>query len=231
MIYMRKVIDITGVINNGMWNYDAPFPDINIKPLPPIDWLGGKTVGAEIFEGCHSQTGTYLETPAHSFGNGNSYALIEVPVEKLIDIPCVVLNVGIWDMDPATGRRGITVEDLERCFNADQIQEGDAVLVGTGWGRYWFHPDNLDYAPYFTTDAMEWIIAKKPFLIGGDTARWDHLEKPQAFWNDFYGNNILMGGPFVDLERCSAPRCKLTILPPKFAITSCAPARALIIEE
>jgi hypothetical protein len=36
-----------------------------------------------------------LETPAHELGNGNSYALIEVPVEKLIDISCVVLNVGL----------------------------------------------------------------------------------------------------------------------------------------
>ena len=104
---MKKYIDITGVINNGMWNYDEPFPKIDIKPLPPISWLGGKTVGCEIFEGFHSQTGTYLETPAHSYGNGNSYSLIEVTPERMMDIPCVVLNVGMWDMDPTLGRRGI----------------------------------------------------------------------------------------------------------------------------
>ena len=103
---MKKYIDITGTINNGMWNYDEPFPQVNIKPLPPISWLGGKTVGCEIFEGLNSQTGTYLETPAHSYGNGNSYALIEVTPEQMMDIPCVVLNVGMWDMDPALGRRG-----------------------------------------------------------------------------------------------------------------------------
>ena len=142
---MKKYIDITGTINNGMWNYDEPFPQINIKPLPPISWLGGKTVGCEIFEGFHSQTGTYLETPAHSYGNGNSYALIDVKPEQMMDIPCVVLNVGMWDMDPELGRRGITVEDLEGCFNAKDIQEGDAILIGTGYGRY-LCVDNLHAA-------------------------------------------------------------------------------------
>lgn len=229
---MKKIIDITGIIDKGMWNYEPPFTEINIKPLPPIPWLDGKTVGCEIFEGLHSQSGTYLETPAHSYGNNNgSYALIEVPVDKIYEIPCVVLNVGLFEKDYENGRHGITVDELKACFNADQIQEGDAVIVGTGWGKYWFDPENLDYAPYFTYDALEWLISKKPFLIGGDSARWDNLEHPQGFWDDFYGSDILMGGPFVDLEKCTAARCKLTILPPKFPITSCAPSRAVIIEE
>ena len=228
---MSKIIDITGTIDRGMWNYDPPYTDIEIKPLPPLEWLGGKTVGAELFVGMHSQTGTYLETPAHFYGNGNSIALIDVPVEKLVDIPCVVLNLGMWDMDPSAGRPAITVEHLEGCFNAKDIREGDAILVGTGWGRYWFHPDNLKYAPYFTKDAMEWLIAKKPFIIGGDSARWDNLEVPQNFFEDFYSAGILMADPFVNLEQCTAARCRLTILPIKVPITSCAPARAIIIED
>ncbi len=227
----RKLIDVTGTINNGMWNYDEPFPNINIRPLPPVGWLEGITVGCEIFDGFHSQTGTYLETPAHSYGNRNSYALIDLKPEQMYEIPCVVLNVGMWDIDHQLGRRGITVEDLENCFNAKDIKEGDAILLGTGWGRYWFHPENLDYCPYITYDAMMWLLDKKPCLIGSDTARWDHLEHPQNHFGAFYEAGILMAAGFVDLEQCTAPRCKLTILPPKFAITSVAPARAIIIEE
>lgn len=227
---MGKIIDVTGLIDRGMWNYDPPFPEINIVPLPPIPWLGGKTVGCEIFEGLHSQTGTYLETPAHHFGNDGSFLLIDVPIEKLVDIPCVVLNLGLWDMDLARGRRGVTAADLEACPNANEIREGDAILVGTGWGRYWAHPDNLAGAPYFTKSAVDWMMARKPFIMGGDTARWDHLEKPQGFWEDFYNSGILMAGPFVNLEQCTAPRCKLTLLPLKVPKTSCAPVRGVIIE-
>ena len=228
---MRKIIDITGPIDDGMWNYGEPFPQVHIKPLPPIAWLGGRTVGAEIFEGVHSQTGTYLETPAHNYGNENSYLLSDVPAEKTYEIPCVVLNVGMFDMDLEKGRHGITVQELENCHNAACIQEGDAILVGTGWGRYWFDPHNLDGAPYFTREAMLWLLDKKPFLIGADTARWDNLETPQNFFEDFYSANILMAGPLVDLEKCTAKRCKLTVLAANFMHTSCAPARAVIIEE
>ncbi|MCI8417395.1 MAG: cyclase family protein [Lachnospiraceae bacterium] len=228
---MRKIIDITGAIDNGMWNYGDPFPEVNIKPLPPIAWLDGKTVGAEIFEGVHSQTGTYLETPAHNYGNENSYLLSDVPAEKTYEVPCVVLNLGMFDMDLEKGRHGITVEELEACRNASCIKEGDAILVGTGWGRYWFDPHNLDGAPYFTKAAMDWLISKKPFILGADTARWDNLETPQNFFEDFYAADILMAGPFVNLEQCTADRCLLTVLAANFMHTSCAPARAIIIEE
>lgn len=228
---MKKIIDITGLIDKGMWNYELPFPEVNIKPLPPIPWLSGLEIGAEIFEGVHSQTGTYLETPAHFYGNENSYLLVDVPAEKTYEVPCVVLNLGMWELSVEQGRRGITVEDLEACASAKEIREGDAILVGTGWGRYWFHPDNLNCAPYFTKKAMNWLIAKKPYILGSDSARWDNLEKPQNFFADFYAANILMAGPFVDLEKVTAARCKLTILPVKFPKTSCAPARAVIIED
>lgn len=35
-----------------------------------------------------------------------------------------------WDI---AYHRGITVEDLERCFNAKDIREDDAIIHGTGW--------------------------------------------------------------------------------------------------
>ena len=228
---MKKYIDITGTINTGMWKYDDPFTDIQIKPFPAIGWLKDATYGLEFFEGFHSQSGTFIETPAHAYGNRNSYAVIDIPPEKMIDVPCVVLNLGMWDMDPALGRRPMTVKDLESCFNAKDIREGDAIILGTGYGRYWFHPKNLDYAPYMTKEAMDWLLDKKPVAIGSDSTRWDVLDNPQGFWDEFYAADVLLIGPFVDLERCSAPRCKLTILPPKFPISSCVPARAFIIEE
>ncbi len=53
---MKKDYRHNRVIDKGMWNYDPPFPEINIVPLPPIPWLGGP-LGCEIFEGLHSQSG------------------------------------------------------------------------------------------------------------------------------------------------------------------------------
>ena len=226
---MRRIIDVTGIIEEGMWKYDDPFPKINILPLPPVPWVN-VPVYCEIFDGLHSQTGTYLETPAHFYGNDNpcTYLLIDVPIEKLVDAPCIVLDMGIWEMDPAVGRRGITVDDIEKCTNVSEIKEGDALLFSTGWGQYWKHPNYLEYSPFITREAMDWFISKKPFIFGGDIPRWENLEKPEGFFPDFYAADILMIAPLVKLEEVKAPRCRLTVLPLKVPRTSCAPSRAII---
>lgn len=179
---MNRITDITGIIDNGMWNLRAPFPDINIVPFPPIPWLNDQSFGLERFDGMHSQTGTYLETPAHYYGNDNSYLLIDVSIQKLIDIPCVVLNPGIWKTTGQGGRQPITVEQLQHCENVGLIQPGDAILIGTGWGKYWMQPQTMNEAPYFTYEAMHWLIEKKPFLLGCDVPQWDSMENPQNFF-------------------------------------------------
>ncbi|HHW49288.1 MAG TPA: cyclase family protein [Clostridiaceae bacterium] len=227
---MANIIDITGIIQEGMWNYEPPFPEIKIKPLPQVPWVD-KSVFCEIFEGMHSQTGTYLETPAHYFGNDKSYLLIDVPVEKLYNIDCVVLHLEPGKMENNIEKRPITVEDLENSKNAGFIKEGDAVLVCTGWDMYWMDDIYLKHSPYFTYDAMMWLIEKKPFILGSDFARWDNLQKSEEFFQKFYEANILMLAPCVNLNRVTKPRVKLTALPLKICGTSCAPCRAVIIEE
>lgn len=223
---MAEIIDITGRIDEGMWNYPAPYPEISIEPMPPVPWAGGK-VYAEIFAGMTSQTGSYLETPAHYYGNDKSYVLIDVPVEKLFRIPCVVLNIGQLDPQDGSGRPAVTLDKLQACSAAHHIEPGNAILLGTEWGRFWFDDRFLD-GPYLTKEAMEWLISKKPFLLGSDLARWENLEKPEGIFDDFYAANILLAGPFINLELIKQPRCLLTILPINVAGTSCAPCRALV---
>lgn len=215
---MARIIDITGELYSGMWSYGPPFPALNIKPLAEVEWVK-YDIYAEVFEGLNSQSGTYLETPAHLLGEA-SYPLIDVPVDKLVDIPCVVLNVGAQRGEP------ITRQMLESCKNADKIKEGCAVLVSANYGEKWKDDDYLASCPFFTREAMDWLISKKPFLLGSDFPRWDNLEKPQGFWQDFYNADILMLAPVVNIEEVDT--ALLTVLPIKAAVTSCAPCRAIL---
>lgn len=226
---MAKIIDITGTIKEGMWNYEHPFPKFKIRPLPKVPWVE-KDVFCEIFEGLHSQTGTYLETPAHYYGNDKTYLLIDVPVEKLINVDCVVLNLEDKNTKNENGKISITVEDLENCENASYINEGDAILVAAGWDKYWMEDRYLKDSPYFTYDAMMWLINKRPFILGSDFARWDNLDKSENFFSEFYEADILMMAPCVDLGRVTKPRVKLTVLPLKIPGTSCTPCRAVITQ-
>ncbi len=215
---MAKIIDITGEIYSGMWSYGFPFPEVEIKPLSEIDWVKYK-IYAEVFDGLNSQSGTYLETPAHLLGD-KSYPLIDVSVEKLVDIPCTVLNVG------NVRKEAITKQMLENCKNADRIKKGSAVLISANYGEKWKDNDYLASCPYLTADAMSWLIEKKPFLLGSDFPRWDNLKNPQGFWQDFYNADILMLAPVVNIN--AVDEALLTVLPIKAAITSCAPCRAIL---
>ncbi len=222
-----KVTDLTGEIYEGMWNYEPPFPPFHLKPLPEVPWVKQK-VYCEIFEGLHSQTGTYLETPAHFFGNENCYLLDEVPIEKLYQMPCSVLMV---TPSSGQGRPCITAEMLENAPGASRLSKGSAILVGTGWGKHWKKEDYLENSPYFTYDAMHWLIEKKPFLLGSDFPRWENLAHPQNFFSEFYRANILMLAPVIHLEQLNSPQVLLTVLPLRVPGTSCAPCRAVAVEN
>lgn len=218
---MGKIIDITGEIYTGMWSYGSPFPQVSVKPLAEVDWVKYK-IYAEVFEGLNSQSGTYLETPAHLLGD-ESYPLIDVAVDRLVDIPAVILNVG-----DLSGGGAITRQMLEASPAAELISKGCAVLLCADYGKKWKDADYLTSSPYITYDAMQWLISKQPFLIGSDFPRWDNLSKPQGFWQEFYRADILMLAPCVNLENAEKQTARLTVLPIKVEKTCCAPCRAIL---
>lgn len=223
-----KITDITGTLKNGMWSYGEPFPEYRMKPLPEVPWVKNR-VWCEIFEGLNSQCGTYLETPAHFFGYSESYMLSDVPVERLIDMPAEIIMLNL----PQCGgqRHRITLSELEAALDGRDIRPGGAIIVGCGWGNRWFSEDYLTKSPYFSREAMEKLISLKPFLLGSDLPRWDSLEAPEGFWEEFYRADILMLAPTVNLESLDTGKTHLlTVLPLKAEGTCCAPCRAIIKE-
>ncbi len=219
-----RVIDLTGPIETGMWNYEAPFPKFCLKPLPEVPWVKGR-VFCEIFEGLHSQTGTYLETPAHFFGNDRCYLLADVSVEKLYRRPTNVLQVTLPETED---RPAIDAALLEKAACGRHFLPREGLIVSTTWGQHWRQKDYLEKSPYFTYDAMMWLIEKKPFLLGSDFPRWENLEKPEGFFLQFYQANILMLAPCIHTEQIQADSCFLTVLPMNIPGTSCCPCRAIV---
>lgn len=229
MVIVIKIIDVTGQIRDDMWNYEFPFPKYKIKPLPQPDWVDTK-VYCEIFDGLHSQTGTYLETPAHFYGPEKSYNLDSVPIDKLVNVRCshIKLDENLFN----TGKREkITVEMLENASKDIDIREGDAILVSASWGKYWTEQNYLESSPFFSYEAMEWLVSKKPSILGSDVPRWENLEKLEGIFNIFYKADILMLAPLVNLENVGVNNLSLTVLPLNVIGTSCAPSRAIITEN
>lgn len=221
------ICDITGRIYEGRLTAKPPIPTYHLKPIAQPPWVE-HPVFLDEFRGIYSQTGTYLETPAHWYAD--SYPLIDVPVEKLVDIPCTLLWIG--ERTPTGSREPVTLEQIDRAIAAaGPIAPGSALLIGCGWGRYW---DESTYfqGPYFTKEAMLRLIELHPFLLGSDIPAWENREQPQNFFEDFYAADILMLAPVVGLETLkTAKNLKLTALPLKIEKTCCTPCRAVVKYE
>jgi len=224
-----KIIDITGNIYTGMWSMGPPFPEYELKETPTPEWLEYK-VYSEIFDGLFSQTGTYLETPAHLLGYEKSYPLIDVDAAKLVDLVTYVIKLDYRQLPVFDDRPAITLDALKSDFSQDVYREKGcrAIFVSTGWGEKWRDKSFVELSPFMKSDAMHFLMDQKPFLLGADSPRWENLKNPEGFFPDFFDADILMLGPCVNLEKIKSQVVKLTALPLKAEGTCCAPCRAIV---
>lgn len=105
-------------------------------------------------------TGTYLDTPAHRYRDG--FDLSALPLESVVDVPGVLVHAN------ATAR---AVD--ESCFAGTPVA-GRAVLIYTGWDRFWASerygaPDH----PFLTEAAAQLLAALGATLVGIDSVNID----------------------------------------------------------
>jgi len=113
-------------------------------------------------KGCHFDSGT------HHVEGGMSAD--KMPLDSFYGTG-VILDLRYmkkWDV--------VTAKDLEKASAKLPIQEGDVVLMNTGWHKYWRVNDYIyyNYYPGLYTEAGEWLLAKKPKMIGGTWGATDH---------------------------------------------------------
>jgi arylformamidase len=218
-----RMIDIGGSLRHHMWSVDGnPFPLVKVAELPTLSFLPYHVYAQEV--SMPMQVSTYLETAAHLYPD--RIKIDELPLERLFT-EAVVLKV------PRDAGEQITSELLIQALQSQDVclSRGDSLLVGTGWDKGW---DELDYfqdAPYFTAEAIEWIIEQEVGILGADTPQWDSRKDPQGFFPKFFESEILLLAPLVNLFEVSQPRVRLITLPLKVAGVCAAPCRAIVIEE
>jgi len=109
-------------------------------------------------------TGTHMNAPLHLIQKGADLAAI--PPERFFGNGAILdVSKKNWEV--------ITVADLEKAKPG--IQEDDIVVIVTGWHKK--YSDGLEYygeAPGLSKEAAEWLVAKKPKLVGVDTPHVDH---------------------------------------------------------
>ncbi|MBN2224848.1 MAG: cyclase family protein [Deltaproteobacteria bacterium] len=111
-----------------------------------------------------TNVGTYIDSPFHRFPDGEDLAAIGLP--RVADLPGIVLSA-----DPAAGRAiGFFVEKSELF--------GRAVLIKTGWDRFWGTDAYAKDAPFLTADFVGLLIGAGAALVGVDFLNVDDTADP-----------------------------------------------------
>ena len=159
---MPKFIELSHVIQDGMITY-AGLPGPKVR-----DHLSREDSKQHYAEGTTFQigriemvanTGTYIDAPFHRYEDGKDLSQLDTALVANLD--GVLLHA-----DPAT--RAIS-PDL---FKGKDLK-GKAVLIHTGWDRYWGTERYFKDHPYLTRESAEYLKLRGSALVGIDSLNID----------------------------------------------------------
>lgn len=149
----------------------APFaPDeAYFKLKPYVKWEDKGFVSNFVEMTVHA--GTHIDSPYHFFRDKPSVE--RLPLEPLIGT-AVILDLTFKGIAKAR----ITPEDLEKAERALEqkgikIEQGGILLLRTDWpkGHRTTDPSWWNDSPCLTKEAADWLVSKKPAVIGFDFAQ------------------------------------------------------------
>jgi len=212
-----KIIDITGTIENNMWSYGAPIPEVSIEKVSSLNDGKYNENNYKITVG--SISGTYLETGAHRLPGKK--ALLDISVEDFF-MDAVLLKLA----DKKTGEH-ITLEEIKA--SESLLDNTQALIISTGWENMWNKPNFVKDSPHFTEEAMDWILARDIKIMGGDFPCFDDPRNSEGLVNKLFSKDLLILAPLVNLRNIPAEKIKIIALPLKIKEICGCPCRVVAI--
>ncbi len=160
-----RLVDLTHPVEDGMTTYPGlPGPQFGVH-LSREDSRARYAPGTEFEIGRISMvtnTGTYLDAPWHRFAAGSDLA--GLPLEHTAAVDAVVVDLR------GSSRRGIDPPALA----AVEVR-GRAVLLHTGWDRFWRTDHYAQGAPFLGAAAARDLVARGATLVGIDAVNIDDI--------------------------------------------------------
>jgi arylformamidase len=213
-------VELSHVISAGMITYPGlPGPEIT----PHLTRADSRAVYAEGTEfaidrlSMLGNTGTYLDSPFHRYGDGADLA--GMPLERLADLPAVVVRT------VGSGVRAVDVGALAALDVA-----GRAVLLHTGGDRHWATPEYAVDAPYLTGAGAQWLVDHGAALVGIDAVNIDDVSPAAGGERPAHSLLLAAGIPIVEhltgLAELPPTGARFTAAPPRVAAFGTFPVRA-----
>jgi len=208
-------LDLSHVIEDGMITYPG-FPAPHVCDFLSREASRGRYAAGTTFQigriDLVANTGTYLDSPFHRFGDGRDIS--QLTLEELADLPAVVLH--------AAGSRSI-----ERSALAGLEVRGRAVLVHTGWAQHWRTERYGRGHPFLTGAAAAWLKDQGARLVGIDSLNIDDTEGGER---PVHTTLLAAGIPIVEhlrgLEQLPASGFTFSAVPPAVRGMGSFPVRA-----
>lgn len=218
---MKRLLDLSHTIEHEMITYKG-------LPAPIIcDFLSREASKTHYAEGTTfhigkiemvANTGTYIDSPFHRHANGKD--LSELALESVADLEGLVFRA-----DP--GQRAIG----PRLFSGANAR-GKAVLVHTGWAKYWGSEQYFGGHPFLTAEAAEWLRSAGIALVGIDSLNIDDTtDGHRPVHSILLGADIPIVEHMCGLETLPDSDFKFHAVPVKVRSFGTFPVRAYAVVE
>lgn len=163
---LSTYVDLSHTIEDGMVTYKGMPAPMICDHISRAQSRGLYAPGTEFQIGrmeLVGNTGTYLDTPFHRYEDG--YDLNGLVLDRVSDVPGVVVRV--------TGAEGRAIDWTH--FAAMPVRD-KAVLVQTGWDRFWRTDAYFEGHTYLTAAAAEYLRDQGAALVGIDSYNIDSTD-------------------------------------------------------
>ena len=160
----------------------------------------------ELTSGLH--VGTHIDAPAHVMNGGK--LLSDYPIERFSGHGVLV----------DARHKSLISADLLRGV---ELQQGDIVLVLTGWSVKYHEPVYFERFPEFAEDFADKLVEAQVSMVGSDTPSPD--KEPYLIHQQLLGSGVLIAENLNHLDQlANVPEFDVVALPINL-VASAAPAR------
>jgi len=211
------LIDLSHVIEEGMVTYKGlPGPhlcDFWSREASAANYEDGSTFQIGRID-IVANTGTYVDSPFHRYADGKD--LSELPLESLANLEGVVVRRPF--------ERGLAV-DVD-AFAGLGVR-GKAVLIHTGWDRFWRTDAYFADHPFLTEEAARVLIEGGATFVGIDSYNIDDTRiRTRPVHTLLLGTDIPIGEHLTNLGALPDQGIRFSAVPPKIRGMGTFPVRA-----
>jgi len=226
----ERVIDLSQQLEPGI-TLPVGFPSIQADFFKSMS--NGDVINVEKLSFC-PHSGTHIDAPFHFIDGAITLEEIDPGV---IAGTAVVVDLRHLEDGAPIEKSDVTAWEEK---TGERIREGDAVLLMTGFSRYWEVNDpeakflNKKW-PYITRSVADYFVEKKVRLVGVESMDLDLIDPYDLSTSEFIGHRTFLSkGIYIvenltNLDKIGLPRCNIIATPLKIKGATGSPIRMIAI--